>query len=88
MKVKCTVTNSLGEIAYDIYEFFQNAPPDYVSYGGSTTLTLFGDQGNGNGTAGDTIYLMNLTNWYDSDYINFRAFMIINQVYYTLTDNM
>jgi len=26
--VKCTVTNSIGEIGYDIYEFFQNAPPD------------------------------------------------------------
>ncbi len=22
VKVKCTVTNSIGEIAYDIYEFF------------------------------------------------------------------
>jgi hypothetical protein len=28
IKLKCTVTNSMGEIAYDIYEFFQNAPPD------------------------------------------------------------
>jgi hypothetical protein len=39
---------------------------------------MFGAPGAGNGTTGSTVYLFTPTNWYDTDYINFKVFMIIN----------
>jgi hypothetical protein len=39
---------------------------------------MFGSPGAGNGTTGSTIYMFDTTNWYDTDYINFKVFMIIN----------
>ncbi len=77
--MKCTVTNSIGEIAYDIYEFFQNAPPDQLALGANTTFEKFGAISVGNGTTGDTIWRLNVTNWQDPDYINYKVFMIVDQ---------
>ena len=88
VKVKCTVTNSIGEIAYDIYEFFQNAPPDQLALGAVTTFNMLGAPGKGNGTTGDTIWYVNATNWQDPDYINFKVFMIVDQKYITLSDQV
>lgn len=87
VKVKVTVQNSLGEIAYDIYEFYQNQPPT----AGNSTLKVLTNSGLGNGTSINTIYSMTLTNWEDStvhgdDPLKFKLYMTISGVYYTLTD--
>ncbi len=89
VKVKCTVTNSIGEIAYDIYEFFQNPPPDQLALDARTTFDKYGALGTApncsltnltvcNGTTGDTIWRLNATNWQDPDYINFKVFMVVD----------
>ena len=56
MKVKCTVTNSLGEISYDIYEFFLNDSP----FLGEITITKVGEASNSTGSAIDTIWRIDL----------------------------
>ncbi|CDW88139.1 neurohypophysial n-terminal domain containing protein [Stylonychia lemnae] len=87
VKVKVTVQNSLGEIAYDIYEFFQNQPPTV----GNSTITVLTNPGLGNGTSIDSIFKMTLTNWEDTlfhgdDPMKFKLYMTINGEYFTLTD--
>ena len=37
VKVMCTVVNSVGDIANDVYEFYINGPPT----SGINTLTVF-----------------------------------------------
>lgn len=32
--------------------------------------------------------MLNATNWQDSDYINFKAFMILDNAYVTLSDQV
>jgi len=49
---------------------------------------MFGAAGKGNGTTGDTIWYVNATNWQDPDYINFKVFMIVDQKYITLSDQV
>lgn len=62
VKVQVTVVNSLGEIAYDIYEFYQNQPP----VAGDSTILAVTNSGLGGGVAGDSIYRMTLKSWEDS----------------------
>lgn len=53
----CTVTNSIGEIAYDIYEFYLNEAPQ----SGITNFTVVGETGSG--TAPTSLYNLTLSNW-------------------------
>lgn len=52
VKVQCTVTNNLGEIAYDIYEFYVNDSP----FIGNTTYTKLNELSNSTGTTVDTLW--------------------------------
>ncbi len=88
IKLKVTVINSLNEIAYDVYEFFQNSPPAV----GNLTLSIAnGSLGSGNGTSVDTLFKFSLQSWADTyQYFElptmYRVYMKIESVYYTLTD--
>lgn len=62
VKVKCTVSNSKGEKAYDIYEFFLNDSP----FAGDIQISKVGESVNSTGTTVDTTWRIDLTNWYDS----------------------
>jgi hypothetical protein len=63
VKVNVTVTNSFGDVAYDIYEFFLNDSPFTgdmaVSVAGVPTVTT-------TFKAVDHLIMVNLTKWYDS----------------------
>lgn len=52
VKVQCTVQNSNGQIAYDIYEFYQNTPPA----SGSMLITPLTNPALGNGTTVDSVF--------------------------------
>ncbi len=62
VKVNVTVWNTMGDIAYDIYEFFVNDSPFVndmdVSVAGMASITTF--------KAVDHFLRVNLTKWYDS----------------------
>ena len=62
IKVSCTVTNSAGEIAYDIYEFYLNDSP----FVGTMDVSLVGELSNSTGTAVNSLFHITLTKWYDS----------------------
>lgn len=74
VQVQCTVTNEIGEIASDIYEFYINESPVV----GNTTISVL--DGNGNGTALSSIYNITLANWYDSSTISTIKYKIYMQV--------
>jgi hypothetical protein len=61
VKVQCTVTNTAGDIAYDIYEFYINDSPHAgtieIDFDGVVKLT---------GNAVDSLVHVNLGTWYDS----------------------
>lgn len=64
VKVMCTVVNSVGDIANDVYEFYINSPP----ITGSNNLTVFDKYGNNmilvsNGTVPYQQYKITLNNW-------------------------
>jgi hypothetical protein len=62
-KVNVTVTNSKGDIAYDIYEFFVNNSP----FVGDMGLQVAGNPYKTSGfSAVDDLLQINLTKWYDS----------------------
>lgn len=94
VKIMCTVNNSLGDVDYDIYEFYINSPPNV----GTMNLTIDGLSDITQGSAASSLYHMNLQNWYDngSDLIQtlkLKIFMFITvpkgvqfqTTYYTLT---
>lgn len=60
--VQVTVTNTKGEIAYDLYEFFLNNSPFIGKYNimvaGNPTKTTI--------SCVDDLIQVNLINWYDS----------------------
>lgn len=93
--MQCTVSNSAGDIAYDIYEFFLNDSP----FVGNLTITKVGELANSTGTVMSTTWRIDLTNWYDSpddayQTLKLKVFAIRNykvglnsqQEQYTLTD--
>lgn len=58
-----TVTNSIGDIAYDIYEFFLNDSP----FTGEMGIAIANNLTVGTGfSAVDDVLRVNLTKWYDS----------------------
>jgi len=59
-----------------------------LALGAITTFDKFGAISVGNGTTGDTIWRLNVTNWQDPDYINYKVFMIVDQKYTTLSDSV
>lgn len=62
-KVNITVTNSKGDIAYDIYEFFLNDSP----FTGDMGVAVANDPTITSGfKAVDHLLQVNLTRWYDS----------------------
>jgi len=86
VKVKVTVTNSAGDIAYDIYEFYLNDPPVV----GTLTSTVTGGSG-ASGTALTSLYHLKLSDWYDSSddfsqQLEFSVRLMVDSVPYTLTD--
>lgn len=52
VKVKCTASNSRGDIAYDIYEFFLNDSP----FTGDITISKVGEPANSTGTVMETLW--------------------------------
>ena len=60
VQVQVTVTNEQGEVAYDIYEFYINDAPNVGE------IAISAHDESGNGTAIDSLYHIQLTNWYDS----------------------
>lgn len=77
----------MGEIAYDIYEFYQNQPPT----AGNSTLSVMSNAGLGGGYAVNSIYRMTLDSWDDTvlqgeDPIKYKIYMTVGGVYYSVTD--
>eukprot|EP00347_Sterkiella_histriomuscorum_P007679 403347989 len=97
VKVRCVVSNSKGDVAYDIYEFFLNDSP----FLGDIAITKVGEPSNSTGTSVDTVWRIDLTNWYDSpddsvQMLKLKVFVIRNYKVglnsqtqqYTLTDQV
>lgn len=57
-----TVTNSLGEVAFDLVEFFLNDSP----FVGNMTISLVDEPATSKGTSMRSLFQINLTKWYDS----------------------
>ena len=51
VKVNITVTNSMGDVAYDIYEFYMTDAP----FAGSMTISLVGEAYNSTGYSVDSL---------------------------------
>ena len=60
VKVKCSVTNSIGETGYDIYEFYLNVPPIV----GTMDLNII-DTVTPAGKTMESIFHVNIKNWFD-----------------------
>ena len=80
IKVKVTVKNSLGDIAYDFYEFYINDPPNV----GTTTYKILNEPDNSKGTAMESLWRISLSGWYDkaddpTQRLKLKIYMILKQ---------
>lgn len=92
VKVQCTVTNSFGQIAYDVYEFYLNSPPtvgvSVVSLVSNTSVyTNTSWPYYVNGTAPFSKYEITMTNWsFNGMSQAFKLYMKVESVYYLVSD--
>lgn len=76
----------MGDIAYDIYEFFQNQPPEE----GNNTLWVLNSIGLGSGKTIDSLYKMDIDKWSDNTAhsespLKYKLYMTVNRNYFTLS---
>ena len=88
------MTNTAGDIAYDIAEFYINAPPTtgngalFVSnpllLGAIEEMSI---NSTFTGTVPEQAYFLNLSDWtYNGPTIDYKLYMLVNEVYYLVTD--
>ena len=95
VKVQCTVTNSMGDLAYDIYEFYLNTPPNK----GTMEVFIVGDNSEIELTNNNAYMIQPLTtvlhikirDWYDTEQdfqqeLLFSVRLAIEDYSYQLTD--